>query len=129
MNKTIEKIYRIALLAVAIVATVLTITDHVASLGPSTLYFTSWSVWIALVAAIGGLVITFKAPDETKGLGRCLRVIKFSANIMVIATFIVSAFVLPNKIWMAGYWDLGSIFKHFLLPIMTVLDAVLFCLC
>ncbi len=43
---------------------------------------------------------------------------------MIVATFIVSAFVLPDKIWMRGYWTAGSIFKHFLLPILTVVDAL-----
>ena len=131
MKKVVEKLYRIVLALVAVVATVTTFTDHVVAFGgdgnPAALYFTSWSVWLALISAILALVLSFnKKIDEKKGGGRAIRLAKFSANIMVIATFIVAAFVLPSKIWTPDYWTFGGIFKHFLLPILTILDAFLF---
>ena len=126
-----QLIYRTFWLLVAIVATVTSFTDHLAATGdgrPVMLFFTTWSTWLAALVAVAVFIDTVlhAVRGAKQGYNRAMPVIKFSANIVIIATFIVSAFVLPDKIWMAGYWNVGSIFKHFLLPILTVLDCVLF---
>lgn len=130
MNNTLRKVFRILTVLVGIVATVLTFTDHVLSMGgdgiPTTLYFTTWSVWLALFAAVLVLFMELKNVSEDTKLGRFILLIKFCANIMIIATFIVAAFVLPKKIWTSSYWTLGGTFKHFLLPVLTVVDSILF---
>lgn len=92
------------------------------------LFYTNWSVYFSLIVGITSLIsiILQLIKKKESGNNELVPILKFSANIMIIATFIVSAFVLPDKIWKAEYWTLPSIFKHFLLPIITVLDAVLF---
>lgn len=95
---------------------------------PILLFYTNWSVWFAgimlLIACVGTLLAKVKK-DERLLDNNIYKMLKFASVIMIFATFVISAFVLPEKIWTAGYWTLGSIFKHFLLPIIAVLDAVL----
>lgn len=105
---------------VACAASIFSITDHVGYFGgdkaPSTLFFTSWSTWICTAVAYISLA-TWRKDEYSFGM----KFFKFSADIMATATFIVSAFVLPEKIWMYSYWtNIGSIFKHFLLPLLTI---------
>lgn len=52
--------------------------------------------------------------------------LNFCAAMMMVATFLIAAFVLPEKIWTAAYWKFGSAFKHFVLPIFTIGDEILF---
>lgn len=126
-NKRVKLIERIVWAVVALVATVFTLTDHLGFLGgdyrPVALFFTSWSVWLAAIAAVLSLVSVIKNDEKTP---QYVILIKFCAIIMMIATFVISAFVLPDKIWKAAYWTPGSTFKHFLLPIITVADTVMY---
>lgn len=130
-NKTVTLIYRALLAVVCITATVLTFTDRMVSLGgdgrPFALFFTAWTVWIATIVSVLTLIDTYFVLNGKKAkYNDILLLFKLTANLMAIATFIVAAFVLPDKIWTSAYWELGSIFKHFLLPILTVVDSVLF---
>jgi len=126
-NPKVKIIIRSIWVAIGLIATIFTLTDHVGFLGgdarPFTLFFTSWSVWLAVFAAIPSLISAIKKDEKTP---QWVILVKFCAIIMMIATFIVSAFVLPDKIWKASYWTLGSTFKHFLLPIITVADTVMY---
>ena len=49
-NPTVKLVIRCIWCAIALVATICTLTDHISFLGgdcrPVTLFFTSWSVWI-----------------------------------------------------------------------------------
>ncbi len=124
--ETKKFIFRLLWLLVALVATISSFTDRFVAFGgdgkPFALFFTAWSVWIAFAVAIWAFVLTVSSLKENK----IFFTVKFAADIMIIATFIVSAFVLPDKIWMKSYWTFGSTFKHFLLPIFTVLDSAFF---
>lgn len=126
-NPTAKLVIRCIWVAIALVATCCTLTDHLGFLGgdcrPVTLFFTSWSVWLATLAAIPSLISTIKKDEKTP---QWVILVKFCAIIMMIATFVISAFVLPDKIWKASYWTIGSTFKHFLLPIITVADTVMY---
>ena len=126
-NPTVKLVIRCIWCAIALVATICTLTDHISFLGgdcrPFPMFFTSWSVWIAALAAVSALVSTIKKDEKTP---QWVILVKFCAIIMMIATFVISAFVLPDKIWKASYWTLGSVFKHFLLPIITVADTVMY---
>lgn len=119
-------IFRSLWLIIALVATYLTLADHIVAFGgdgrPVALFFTTWSVWTGLAAAILCLIFTLQKKEESGWI----HYIKFTADLMLIATFIMSAFVLPEKIWLSSYWTAGGIFKHFLLPIFTVADLFLF---
>lgn len=121
MTDSFKKIFRICWLIIATVATILTFTDHLSVFNgdghPVVLYFTTWSVWFAFAASI----VSIACSDKHWSI-----VLKFCAIILMIATFVVSAFVLPEKIWTGSYWTLGGTFKHFLLPIITVADTCLF---
>ena len=114
--------FRVLWLLIGLAATVTTVTDRLADGNPIALYFTAWSVWLGTVSAAFSLAQTLRGKRE----GRLLAYLRFSADIMLIATFIVAAFVLPDKLWTAGYWNLGSILKHFLMPILTLADGALF---
>lgn len=126
-NQKTKNIYRIIWVLIAVIATIFTFTDHVSFMGgdgrPSTLFFTSWSVWLCLLTSILCIVPTIQKKNSVQ---QWVMLVKFCANIMIIATFVVAAFVLPDKLWTAGYWNPGSIFKHFLLPILTIADTVMF---
>lgn len=126
ISKT-KLIERILWTAIGLIATILTFTDHITFFNgdgkPVALFFTTWSVWLATVAAISSLISTIKDDDKTPD---CVLLLKFCATIMIIATFIVAGFVLPDKIWKASYWTFGGTFKHFLLPIITIADTILF---
>lgn len=126
-NPTAKLIFRCIWVAIALVSTVCTFTDHVGFLGgdfrPATLFFTSWSAWISTLAAVLALISTLKKDEKTP---QWIILVKFCAIIMMIATFVISAFVLPDKIWKASYWTFGSTFKHFLLPIITVADTIIY---
>ena len=133
-NLKIQLIYRGVLLLVAITSIVLSFTmmnlnakDGNAPISPF-LFYTNWSVYLASVAILASFICTLiqVIKGKKEGSNRLLPIVKFASVIMIIATFIVSAFVLPDKIWTAGYWTLSSIFKHFLLPIMVVADAIAF---
>lgn len=102
-SKNKKLIFRLLWFLVALVATISSFTDRIVDFGgdgkPFALFFTAWSVWLAFVVAIWAFVLTVKSLKENK----IFFVIKFAADIMIIATFIVSAFVLPDKIWMKSY--------------------------
>lgn len=89
------------------------------------LFFTNYSVWLALVAiclsCVFSLLIYLKKKENTPSW---VEGVRQAAFIMVFATFVISAFVLPDKIWTAGYWNFASIFKHFLLPIFFMFDVI-----
>lgn len=125
-NNKFKSIFRIVWLIFSLIATIATLTDHVAAFNgdgrPAALFFTSWSVWLALVTAIAGTILILTKKEDSQWY--CL--LKFCADIMLIATFIVAGFVLPTKIWTASYWTFGGTFKHFFVPILTVADTILF---
>ena len=92
---------------------------------PPILFFTNWSVWLVCVAVllsfIFSLLIFLKKRENTPSW---VEGVRQAAFIMIFATFVISAFVLPDKIWSAGYWTFASIFKHFLLPIFFMFDVI-----
>lgn len=96
------------------------------------LFFTSWSVWISCAAAALSLAFEFcKKENGAKNFvsleqGVLHSLLNFCAAIMMIATFIVAAFVLPDKIWTGAYWEFESAAKHFVLPLLTISDEILF---
>lgn len=122
--------FRLIWTVICIAAVVFTFTDHVTACGgdgkPTALFFTTWTVWLCALSAILNLtaaVISEKTGKEQQSVF-LLGFIKFSADIMAIATFIVAAFVLPEKLWTAEYWEVGKVFKHFLLPVLTIIDEL-----
>jgi hypothetical protein len=122
----LQLIYRILLVMVGITGCILGLINKGAH---CLLFYTYWSGWFATFVAILTLVSTIVqlAKGEKEGYNRYVPILKFTANIFIIATFIVAGFVLPDKIWSVAYWTYPTgIFYHFLLPIMTVLDSILF---
>lgn len=91
------------------------------------MFYTNWSVWFVLITACLSFAVSIFWLCEKKNISnQIIECLRFASLIMIIATFIISAFVLPDKIWKAGYWTVPSIFKHFLLPILTVIDYALY---
>lgn len=118
-----ELIFRILAVCAAIGAIVMSFLGK----QPILLFYTNWSVWFAaimLILALTGTVLSYFKKDERLLNNNFYMMFKFASVIMIFATFVISAFVLPEKIWTADYWTLGSIFKHFLLPIIAVVDAL-----
>lgn len=128
--------FRVLWFLAALVSFAFTFIDHVKSLGgdgrPVALFFTSWSAWISFAAA--ALSLAFEIFKKAKGVqnpqasdqGVLHSLLNFCAAMMMVATFLIAAFVLPEKIWTAAYWKFGSAFKHFVLPIFTIGDEILF---
>lgn len=116
---------------IALVATAFTLIDHLTGLGgdgiPPVLFYTTWSVWLALLASVLAWILSVRSFVKKRECeSKVVSFIEFCALIMMIATFIVSAFVLPDKIWTGAYWTASSTFKHFLLPVLTVIDALVY---
>ena len=135
-NNHVRLSFRILWFLAALVSFAFTFIDHVKSLGgdgrPVALFFTSWSAWISFAAATASLA--FEILQKAKGVQNAKTsdqtvlhsLLNFCAAIMMTATFLIAAFVLPDKIWTANYWTFGSTFKHFILPIFTIGDEILF---
>ena len=117
-----EKIFRISWVLVGLVSVFLVFMDHLPQTGgdgrPFMLFFTSWSVFVSYFAVIFSLL---REEPSAKVVS-----LRFSAAIMSTTTFLISAFVIPEKIWTAGFWTFSSLFKHFLFPILTVSDFLIF---
>lgn len=127
-NTTTQLIFRTILVIFGLISTVFTITDHIPGIGdniPTTLYFTTWSVWFSTAVAVYFYVVTIvrKAHKQTEAPKEhaWAMLLKFSSNIMIIATFIISTFVLK-----ISFDSVGSNYKHFILPMLAVADTVLF---
>ena len=122
-NTTGRLVFRIILTLVAIVAFILGFRGT----KPIALYFTNWSVWYAgtmtFITMIGTLM-SRSGNDKILDNG-IYRFFKFSAQVMIFATFVVSSFVLPDKIWTSGFWTLNGAFKHCFLPLMYIADGIL----
>lgn len=117
-------VFRIILAVVALIASILGFTGS----SPVALYFTNWSVWFAAVMSFLALIGTFKSYLSGNDLlldNGAYRILKFAAEVMIFATFVVSSFVLPDKLWTAGFWTLGGTFKHVLLPVLFIADGIL----
>lgn len=131
-NLLVQLIYRSVLLVLAVASLITSFTIlNVASDGGAVspfLYYTHWSCFVGEVVIIASFLSTLIQfiKGKREGNNTFLPLLKFCANIMIIATFIVAAFVLPNKIWTKGYWTLSSVLHHFLMPILLVLDSILF---
>ena len=131
-NLLAQLIYRSVLLVVAIISliTSFTILNGASDGGTVSpfLYYTHWSCFLAEftigASFLSTLIQVIKGKRE--GNNTYLPLLKFCSNIMIIATFVVAAFVLPDKIWTSGYWTFSSTFHHFLMPIMVVVDSALF---
>jgi hypothetical protein len=120
-----QLIYRIAEEAIVLVALILAFTDNAEHIGRTFLYYTNWSVILALVAVTALLVQTAMAFARGEREGAVdapwAVLLKLSADITVIATFIVGGFVLGQFADTTGH-----LFRHLFVPIMVVLDTVLF---
>lgn len=132
-NLIAQLIFRSVLLVVAIISLITSFTIlNTTTSGSGTispfLYYTHWSCFLAELTVgasfISTLIQVIKGKKE--GNNTFLPLLKFCSNIMIIATFVVAAFVLPDKIWTAAYWNFSSIFHHFLMPILVVVDSALF---
>lgn len=130
-NPLFKLIFRSIVLLIAIASTLIgfilpNLTPGGDPISPF-LFFTNWSVYLATLSAalVFALnLVGFIRKEEKASLA--VDLIQFSAVMMILVTFIVSAFVLPDKIWMAGYWKPASIFKHFLFPILIFVDYFAF---
>lgn len=122
-NTTGRLAFRIVLTLVALGALILSFTGS----SPIALYFTNWSVWFAAAMTFVTLAGTLMSRSGNESIldNGLFRLLKFSAEVMIFATFVVSSFVLPDKIWTAGFWTLGGAFKHCLLPLLFIADGIL----
>ncbi len=117
-------VFRILLALVACIAVILSFLGQ----KPITLFFTNWSVWFAAVMSfvtLIGTILSYTSKKESILDSNVFRLLKFAAEIMIFATFVVSSFVLPDKLWTSGFWTLGGAFKHFLLPLLYIADGIL----
>ncbi|MCR4562663.1 MAG: hypothetical protein K5694_05630 [Bacilli bacterium] len=129
-NPLVVLIYRAVVLAIALFSSV--IPFFIYNINGVTggnitpfIYFTNWSVWLVLVAAVIGFIYALRNKlGKSEGVPSWVEAVRLAAFIMILATFIISAFVLPAKIWMKEYWTLASTFKHFLLPVVFIFDAI-----
>ncbi len=124
--------FRIILFVVCLLGVINTLQVRLPALGgdgkPLFLHFTTWTAWLCCLSVLVGLVFNIIALAGKKNLldSSVYRVVKLCADSMAIVTFIIAAFVLPEKIWTAEYWTYGWIIKHFLIPVLTVLETVFF---
>lgn len=119
-----QLIFRSIVLAFGLVAFIFAVNEPRVAL-----YYTNWSCYFGFLAIllgeIGTCIALFRKNDKLLD-NLVYKMIKVSSTVMIIATFIVAAFVLPTKIWTIGYWNNpGSIFKHFCFPILLTLDTIL----
>jgi hypothetical protein len=124
-NRTLQLVYRIAEEAIVLVALILAFTDNAEHIGRTFLYYTNWSVILAFVAVTAQLVLTaipFIRGERTGAVEEPWAIVlKFCADITVIATFIVGGFVLGQ------FADtVGHLFRHLFVPLIVVFDTVLF---
>lgn len=131
-NLLAQLIFRSVLSVIAIISlitsfTILNTASDGGGISPF-LYYTHWSNFLAEFVIFASLIstITQFTKGKKEGNNTYLPLLKYCSNIMIIATFVVAAFVLPDKIWTSGYWTLSSVFHHFLMPILVVLDSILF---
>ena len=124
-NRSMEKqskfklYYRISLVLIAVVSVLFTIVDR----GRRTLiYYTTWSVWFSSLTSFCALTRTIYGKEED----RAYELLKFCSTVMITATFVMSCFSLPDKIWERAWWTAGSTFKHFLLPVAVIFDQIAF---
>lgn len=131
-NLLAQMIFRSALLLIAAISLILSFTDrNVASDGGQIspfLYYTHWSCFLAELTVLASFLSTLAQllRGKKEGSNTYLPLLKFCANIMIIATFVVAAFVLPDKIWTSGYWTFSGAIHHFVLPLLVVADSALF---
>ena len=131
-NLLAQLIFRSVLLVIAIISLVLSFTNmNVASDGGKIspfLFYTHWSCFLAELTVGASFLSTLLqfVKGKREGNNTYLPLLKFCSNIMIIATFVVAGFVLPDKIWTAGYWTFSGAIHHFVLPILVVLDSALF---
>ena len=123
-NTNARLIYRVVLTVVAIGALVFSFLGS----KPILLYFTNWSVWFAVamtfITFTGTLMSRFKGDDSLLD-NKAVLLLKFCAAVMIFATFVVSSFVLPEKLWTGAFWTPGGTFKHLLLPVLFLADGIL----
>ncbi len=131
-NLLAQLIFRSVLSVIAIISlitsfTILNKASDGGNISPF-LYYTHWSNFLAEVTIFASLFSTIAQfiKGKKEGNNTYLPLLKYCSNIMIIATFVVAAFVLPDKIWTSGYWTFSSVFHHFLMPILVVLDSLLF---
>ncbi len=127
----VEFIFKIVYVAIALTSTIISFAilnkTESGEVRSPLMFYTNWSVWFVTITAVLSLIVTIFAIFKNKNIDNdVIEMLKFASLIMIIATFIISAFVLPDKIWKSGYWTLSSVFKHFLLPIFTVVDFLLY---
>ena len=131
-NLLAQLIFRSVLLVIAIISLVLSFTNmNVASDGGKIspfLFYTHWSCFLAEFTVGASFFSTLAQfiRGKREGNNTYLPLLKFCSNIMIIATFVVAGFVLPDKIWTSGYWTFSGAIHHFVLPILVVLDSALF---
>lgn len=117
---------RILLCLIAASATIATFTDHLVYTNgdgrPITLFFTAWSVWFITIVAFTNLFITLRHKSERS----IFLLIWFCAIVMIFTAFMVTlvTYVIDDR--SIDYWSLGSIFKHILLPVATLIDGYFF---
>lgn len=131
-NLLAQLIFRSVLLVVAVISlvtsfTILNKASDGGSISPF-LYYTHWSCFLAEFTIGASFISTLMQfiKGKREGNNTWLPLLKYCSNIMIIATFVVAAFVLPDKIWTVGYWNFSSIIHHFLMPILVVVDSALF---
>ena len=123
-NTKARLIYRIFLALIAVGSFIYSFLGF----KPVMLYYTNWSAWFAIIMTfltLIGTCMSYFSKDERLLDNGVYKLFKFGAAVMIFATFVVSAFVLPDKIWTSGFWRPGSTFKHFLLPVFYIADGIL----
>ncbi len=125
-------IFKLPILILGILGSYNTFSERIPALGgdgrPVALFFTSWTAWICTLSVLISIILTILVlTKKVKNVyNKWFIVIKLSADTMAIVTFLIAAFVLPDRIWLRSYWTYGWTIKHFLLPILTVADTFLF---
>ena len=94
-------------------------------------YYTNWSNWLAFacMAVVFASTAARFGRDERRGHNTVLPFFKFNVTVIIFVTFAVYAFLLPDAplILKAEYWtSFSNLTKHFLCPLLFVLDFVLF---
>lgn len=130
-SPTFKLCYRLLLAIIAIISTIISFTHYGIDVNgikiSPTLYYTNWSVWLVTLSCVIYLYLSYEEVIKKRDKDNILfEAIYFSSVITILPTLILPAFAAPEKIWTAGYWTLGSIFKHFLLPMLFLIDAFLY---
>lgn len=125
-NKKASIIYKLVLCIIGIISLIMTtgILDGNFNIKVFTMFTTLSNLFCILYFSID--IIYLLKNYKKKNVNDICPVIKYMATISVILTFIVAIFVLKMGVSFDSYINTSFLGVHYIIPIMTLLDWILF---